>query len=214
MTGSTYLPWRYWVQFFGVTMCIFVAQFPPTSSEITLPTYYTYKLRHSKTHPTLLEEPLITDEFNIKLYDPYTIKAASASFSSQPIYNSLEKPQSSIESTMPNRNKRKPSGLYNIIFGARRIQRSAQPQPQPQPSPDSDLDSETITKIRELIIKMKLWEAALLDHFQDRFDQNAMSLALDPMWAKVLQVRSVIQRLMLQLAETQAGELDMNRMKK
>ena len=44
-------------------------------------------------------------------------------------------------------------------------------------------------KLDELIVKMKIWESALLNHFEDRID-DADSLALDPMWSRLMQVNT------------------------
>ena len=39
-------------------------------------------------------------------------------------------------------------------------------------------------KIHKLLIKMKIWESALANHFKDRIDNNDM----DPMWARLMKV--------------------------
>ena len=83
------------------------------------------------------------------------------------------------------RSKRAPSGLYHLVFG-RRAQRSPSPQPQ-----SLDISDQTNTqRLHDLLVKMRLWEAALLIHFRDRFQQTPEALATDPMWAKLIQVSS------------------------
>ena len=85
------------------------------------------------------------------------------------------------------RSKRAPSGLYHLVFG-RRTQRS------PLPSPQSlDISDQTDSqRLHDLLVKMRLWEAALLIHFRDRFQQTPEALATDPMWAKLIQVSNSI----------------------
>ena len=39
-------------------------------------------------------------------------------------------------------------------------------------------------KIHELLIKLKIWESGLANHFEDRIDNNDM----DPMWARLMEV--------------------------
>ena len=39
-------------------------------------------------------------------------------------------------------------------------------------------------KIHELLIKLKIWESGLANHFEDRIDNNDM----DPMWARLIEV--------------------------
>jgi len=117
------------------------------------------------------------------------------------------------------RSKRAPSGLYHLVFG-RRAQRSPSPQPQ-----SLDISDQTNTqRLHDLLVKMRLWEAALLIHFRDRFQQTPEALATDPMWAKLIQVRSAIKVLVQEIAQRQSiegvrlmereGELGINRMKK
>ena len=83
------------------------------------------------------------------------------------------------------RSKRAPSGLYHLVFG-RRTQRSPSPQP-------LDISDQTDPqRLHDLLVKMRLWEAALLIHFRDRFQQTPEALATDPMWAKLIQVSTPI----------------------
>ena len=85
------------------------------------------------------------------------------------------------------RSKRAPSGLYHLVFG-RRTQRSPSPQPQ-----SFDISDQTDPqRLHDLLVKMRLWEAALLIHFRDRFQQTPEALATDPMWAKLIQVNTSI----------------------
>ena len=42
-------------------------------------------------------------------------------------------------------------------------------------------------KLLELLVKMRIWESAILNHFKDRIDDTD-SLALDPMWQRLMQV--------------------------
>ena len=86
------------------------------------------------------------------------------------------------------RSKRAPSGLYHLVFG-RRTQRSASPSPQSLEISDQT-DSQ---RLHDLLVKMRLWEAALLIHFRDRFQQTPEALATDPMWAKLIQVSNSIK---------------------
>ena len=51
-------------------------------------------------------------------------------------------------------------------------------------------------KLDELIVRMKIWESALLNHFEDRID-DADSLAMDPMWSRLLQVNTTTSRYLL-----------------
>ena len=51
-------------------------------------------------------------------------------------------------------------------------------------------------KLDELIVKMKIWESALLNHFEDRIG-DADSLALDPMWSRLMQVSTTTSRYLL-----------------
>ena len=39
-------------------------------------------------------------------------------------------------------------------------------------------------KIHELLIKLKIWESGLANHFEDRIDNND----IDPMWARFIEV--------------------------
>ena len=39
-------------------------------------------------------------------------------------------------------------------------------------------------KIHELLIKLKIWESGLANHFKDRIENNDM----DPMWARLMKV--------------------------
>ena len=51
-------------------------------------------------------------------------------------------------------------------------------------------------KLHELLVKMKIWESALLNHFEDRID-DADSLAMDPMWSRLMQVSTTMSRYLL-----------------
>lgn len=42
-------------------------------------------------------------------------------------------------------------------------------------------------KLLELLVKMRIWESAILNHFKDRIDDTD-SLVLDPMWQRLMQV--------------------------
>ena len=46
-------------------------------------------------------------------------------------------------------------------------------------------------KLLELLVKMRIWESAILNHFKDRID-NTDSLVLDPMWQRLMQVSRCI----------------------
>ena len=46
-------------------------------------------------------------------------------------------------------------------------------------------------KLLELLVKMRIWESAILNHFMDRIDDTD-SLVLDPMWQRLMQVSRCI----------------------
>ena len=104
-----------------------------------------------------------------------------------PVYQMLAKPNLQYSAPLPTRtrSKRSPSGLYHLVFG---------PRTQRSPSPQSlDISDQTSTqRLHDLLVKMRLWEAALLIHFRNRFQQTPEALATDPMWAKLIQVRTTI----------------------
>ena len=78
------------------------------------------------------------------------------------------------------------SELVDQIFAPTRMKRI--PDPSSDYSPQT-LNSVSPTKLHELIVRMKIWESALLNHFKNRYGfLDAESLAKDPTWIKVMRV--------------------------
>ena len=44
-------------------------------------------------------------------------------------------------------------------------------------------------KIHKLLIKLKIWESGLANHFKDRID----NIDMDPMWARLMKVCNVFR---------------------
>ena len=81
--------------------------------------------------------------------------------------------------------------LVDQIFAPTRMKRI--PDPSSDYSPQT-LNSVSPTKLHELIVRMKIWESALLNHFKNRYGfLDAESLAKDPTWIKVMRV-SIISK--------------------
>ena len=63
--------------------------------------------------------------------------------------------------------------------------------PDPSSYSPQTLNSISPTKLHEMIVRMKIWESALINHFKKRYGIiDAEYLAKDPTWNKVMQVRS------------------------
>lgn len=190
---------------FAIISCIILAQISTLTSGMTLPKYYAQQIARfeSEMYPDTYEyttnyEPDVTEELILR-----------SQIYTEPLVDT-RKDQPKIHTNR--RSKRAPSGLYNLVFGAR-THRSPQPSPTPRALEFTSTDPQ---RIHDLIVKMRMWEAALLIQFRDRFGQNPEALAMDPMWAKLIQVRSAINVLLSQYeqyAQSQDRELDVNRMK-
>lgn len=73
------------------------------------------------------------------------------------------------------------------------------------------LEMSSIARLEQLLVKMRLWESALVNHFRGRtYPVN------HPMWAKLKSVRDIIQTLSTRVLQLRvlSRELDANRMKK
>ena len=63
--------------------------------------------------------------------------------------------------------------------------------PDPSSYSPQTLNSISPTRLHEMIVRMKIWESALINHFKKRYGIiDAEYLAKDPTWSKVMQVRS------------------------
>ena len=68
------------------------------------------------------------------------------------------------------------------------------PDPSSYYSPQT-LNANSLTRLHELIIRMKIWESALLNHFENRYGIlfDTEYLAMDPTWIKVMRVRMTLK---------------------
>ena len=68
------------------------------------------------------------------------------------------------------------------------------PDPSSYYSPQT-LNTNSQTKLHDLIIRMKIWESALLNHFENRYGIlfDTEYLAMDPTWIKVMRVRMTLK---------------------
>ena len=57
------------------------------------------------------------------------------------------------------------------------------------------LNANSLTRLHELIIRMKIWESALLNHFENQYGIlfDTEYLAMDSTWIKVMQVRMTLK---------------------
>lgn len=76
----------------------------------------------------------------------------------------------------------------------------------------SEFDHQRAQELNAAIMKLKIWEAALLHRFGDRFRDSPENLAMNPIWMKVMKLRSMLHQLM-QVAEVQRRGMDTTRMK-
>ena len=82
--------------------------------------------------------------------------------------------------------------LLDQILAPTRMKRI--PDPSSYYSPQT-LNANSLTRLHELIIRMKIWESALLNHFENRYGIlfDTEYLAMDPTWIKVMQVRMTLK---------------------
>ena len=82
--------------------------------------------------------------------------------------------------------------LVDQILAPTRMKRI--PDPSSYYSPQT-LNSISQTRLHELIIRMKIWESAFLNHFKNRYGMlfDAEYLAMDPTWIKVMRVRITLK---------------------
>jgi len=179
-----------------ILVCLLLIQFQQSSSEIIQP--------ESKEVPN---ETYLTG-INVVYNKGHKLPARTIYFEerSQPSQFQNNQLQTSSRSSSPNK----------IILDPR-MRRTPIPESYylQEASTSSSSTTRDPEKLLELLVKMRIWESAILNHFKDRIDDTD-SLVLDPMWQRLMQIRTVIQSLAQQWEQIQlqTRELDANRMKK
>lgn len=62
-----------------------------------------------------------------------------------------------------------------------------------------------LQELNNMIVKLKLWEAALLHRFGDRFRDSPEALAMNPIWVKVMKLRSMLHQLVQMASKAKAS---------